>query len=207
MNGMRVCLIALPFKGVRHILSLSSRLSPGHRSFIYPCVQPCASSTVSVVREGVSRLVIALALVDKRLWSSILLTVLCMVGYWLNLMFGADQPWWMCFVYHFDHANVFHLALNLWALYQFKPRWKTCAVAYAVSSVAALLPFSSVALPTCGLSGLLMAAYARQYAEFRLPIWKPIAVNMVFALLPMFNWKIHLVSFLISYLVWYRKRK
>lgn len=207
MNDMRVCPVAQPFKGVRHILSLSSRLSLEHRSFIYPCVLLYASSTVSVVRRRLSRLVIALALVDKRLWPSILLTVLCMVGYWLNLTFGAEQPWWMCFFYHFDHANVFHLALNLWALYQFKPRWKTCAVAYAVSSLAALLPFSSVALPTCGLSGLLMAAYARKYAEFRLPIWKPIAANMLFAFFPMFNWKIHLVSFLISYIAWYRKRK
>lgn len=142
-----------------------------------------------------------------RLWPSIALTALCLIGYWMNLTFGAEQPWWMCFFYHFDHANIFHLALNLWALYQFKPRWKTVIVAYAVSSLAALLPFSSVAMPTCGLSGMLMAAYARKYAEFRLPIWKPIAVNMVFALFPMFNWKIHLVSFLISYLVWWRKRK
>lgn len=142
-----------------------------------------------------------------RLWPSIVLTMLCVVGYWFNLMFGESQPWWMCFFYHFDHANIFHLVLNLWALYQFKPRWKTVIVAYAVSSLSALLPFSSVALPTCGMSGLLMAAYARKYAEFRMPLWKPIAVNMLFALFPMFNWKIHLVSFLISYIAWYRKRK
>ena len=152
-------------------------------------------------------MVITLALVDVRLWPCIVLTVLCAAGYWLDLTFGAGSPWWMCFLYHFDHANIFHLALNLWALYQFKPRWKTCSVAYVVSSVSALLPFSSVALPTCGLSGLLMAAYARQYAEFRLPMWKPIAVNMMFALLPMFNWKIHLVSFLLSYVVWFRKQR
>lgn len=159
------------------------------------------------MREGVSRLVVSLALVDMRLWPSIVLTMLCAIGYWFSLTFGGSNPWWMCFFYHFDHANIFHLALNLWALYQFKPRWKTCAVAYIVSSVAALLPFVSVSLPTCGSSGLLMAAYARKYAEFRMPIWKPIAANMVFALFPMFNWKIHLVSFLLSYLVWWRKRK
>ena len=156
------------------------------------------------MRKGVSRLMLAF---DVRLWPCVILTLLCAVGYWFDLTFGSDAPWWRCFVYHFDHANIFHLALNLWAMYQFKPRWKTFAVAYIVSSTAALLPLSSVALPTCGLSGLLMAAYARKYAEFRMPIWKPIAVNMVFALLPMFNWKIHLVSFLLSYLVWWRKRK
>ena len=158
------------------------------------------------MRRG-SKLVLALALVERQLWPSIWLTLLCLVGYWAEFTFGVGCPWWMCFLYHFDHANVFHLALNLWALYQFKPRWKTCAVAYVVSSLAALLPLSSVSMPTCGLSGLLMAAYARKYAEFRMPLWKPIAVNMVFAVFPMFNWKIHLVSFLISYIVWYRKRK
>lgn len=151
--------------------------------------------------------VIALALVDRQLWPAIFITLGCLVGFCMDLTFGAGRPWWMCIVYHFDHANIFHLALNLWALYQFKPRWKTCVVAYATSSLAALIPFVSVSLPTCGLSGLLMAAYARKYAEFRLPLWKPIAVNMVFALFPMFNWKIHLVSFLVSYLVWWRKRK
>ena len=159
------------------------------------------------MRKRLSDIVITLALVDRQLWPAIFITLGCLVGFWMNLTFGSGCPWWRCLVYHFDHANVFHLALNLWALYQFKPRWKTCAVAYAVSSVAALIPFSSVALPTCGLSGLLMAAYARKYAEFRLPIWKPIAVNMVFALFPMFNWKIHLVSFLIAYLVWFRKQR
>lgn len=149
---------------------------------------------------------VSLMLVDACIWPCVVLTLLCAVGYWFDFTFGCN-PWWMCFLYHFDHANIFHLALNLWALYQFKPRWKTCAVAYVVSSAAALFPFSSVALPTCGLSGFLMAAYARKYAEFRMPLWKPILVNMVFALFPMFNWKIHLVSFLISYLVWWRKQK
>ena len=149
---------------------------------------------------------VPLMLVDARIWPCVVLTLLYTVGYWFDLTFGVGAPWWRCFVYHFDHANIFHLALNLWALYQFKPRWKTCVVAYIASSISALMPFSSVALPTCGLSGMLMAAYARQYAEFRLPLWKPVVVNMVFALFPMFNWKIHLVSFILSYL-WWHKRK
>ena len=176
-------------------------------SFTCPCLLPNVSYTVNAVRKRGVEIAVALALVDKRLWPSIVLTVCCVVGYFFDLTFGVGSPWWMCFLYHFDHANIFHLALNLWALYQFKPRWKTCAVAYAVSSVASLVPWVAVDMPTCGLSGLLMAAYARRYAEFQMSVWKPLAVNMVFALFPMFNWKIHLVSFLISHLVWWRKRK
>ena len=152
-------------------------------------------------------IMIALALVDRRLWPSIWLSVACLSCYFFDFTFGAGSPWWHCLLYHFDHANVFHLALNLWGLYQFKPRWKTCAVAYAVSSFAALIPFCAVSLPTCGLSGFLMAAYARGYVDRKQPIWKPLAVNMAFVLFPMFNWKIHVVSFLIAYILWWLKRK
>lgn len=145
--------------------------------------------------------------INKRLLPAIIITILCVAGYWADLSFGVDSPWWRCLVYHFDHANVFHLALNLWGLYAFKPRWMTCAVAYVAASVAALIPFVSVALPTCGLSGFLMAAYARGYVDKQLSVWKPLLVNMTFMLFPMFNWKIHVVSFLIAHLVWWLKRK
>ena len=144
---------------------------------------------------------------NKRLWPSVVITILCLVGYWFDLTFGSDAPWWHCMLYHFDHANVYHLVLNLWGLYAFKPRWKTCAVAYAVASLSALIPFCSVALPTCGLSGFLMAAYARGYVERQLPILKPLAINMAFVLFPMFNWKIHIVSFLMGYVSWLHSRK
>lgn len=159
------------------------------------------------MRRVLCDLLLTLALVDRQLWPSILITIGCLVGYWWSLAFGVGEPWWGCMVYHLDHANVFHLALNLWGLYQFRPRWGTCAVAYVSSSLAALLPWCSMGVPTCGLSGFLMAAYARSYAERRLPIWKPLVANMVFVLFPMFNWKIHMVSFLIAYIVWLLKRK
>ena len=159
------------------------------------------------MRRGVRDILIMLALVDRRLLPSIWITIGCLVGYWADLTFGVGAPWWRCLVYHFDHANIFHLALNLWGLYAFKPRWKTCFVAYGASSLCALMPFCSVSLPTCGLSGFLMAAYARAYVDRLQPIWKPIAVNMVFVLFPMFNWKIHVLSFLIAYIVWWLKRR
>lgn len=138
---------------------------------------------------------------------SLLITVACIACYGIGLTFGEGAPWWRCMVYHVDHANIFHLALNLWALWQFRPRWATCGVAFAASSLAAILPLTWMDAPTCGLSGFLMAAYARGYAEYKKPLWKPIVVNMLFVLFPMFNWKIHLVSFLISYAVWYLARK
>lgn len=161
------------------------------------------------MRRGVCRdIYIGLLLIDRRLWPSICIALVCVVCMLLpKAMFGSGYPWWSGFLYHFSHANIFHLLLNLWALFQFKPRWKTCAVGYVASSLAAMIPFAAMAAPTCGLSGFLMAAFARKYAEFRLPIWKPLLVNMVFVFFPMFNWKIHLLSFLIGYVLWYRNRK
>ena len=151
-------------------------------------------------------LAITLAL-HGRMVPSMVLSMLCVLFLFLPKFTFGDSAWWSCLLYHFSHANIFHLVLNLWALFQFRPRWKTCLVAYMSASVAALLPFVSLSIPTCGLSGLLMAAYARKYAESKLPIWKPIAANMAFVFIPTFNWKIHLVSFLLSYLVWRLKRK
>lgn len=139
---------------------------------------------------------------------SLMIGFCCLMGMCLpRATFYVGCPWWGHVLYHFSHANVFHLALNLWSLFAFRPRWMTCAIGLASASISSLLPFCSVSLPTCGLSGFLMAAYARKYAEHRMPIWKVLAVNMVFVFIPMFNWKIHLVSFLLSYVLWWRKRK
>lgn len=147
-------------------------------------------------------------IVRYNLPASLLIGVCCIAGMCLPRVTYYDGcPWWGYVLYHFSHANVFHLALNLWGLFAFRPRWATCAVGFVSASIASLLPFCSVSLPTCGLSGFLMAAYARKYAEYRLPMWKPILVNMVFFFLPMFNWKIHIVSFLISYAIWRLMRK
>lgn len=106
------------------------------------------------------------------------------------------------FLYHFFHANIFHLIGNLIGLYYFKPRWSTSIVALLLSSVLSMIPVIAMDAPTYGLSAFLFAAYARKYAGFRLSIRRVILFNLLLALLPNVNWKIHLICFLVSYLVW-----
>lgn len=105
-------------------------------------------------------------------------------------------------LYSFSHANIFHLALNLVALFRFKPRWKTCAIAYAVAFVGSYLPFVCMPGATCGLSGFLMACFARYYYAWRKSVWTLLFANLIFIFIPCVNWVIHMVCFILSYFVY-----
>lgn len=106
-------------------------------------------------------------------------------------------------LYIFSHANIFHLALNIWALWSFKPRIKTCIIAFIVSFAVTLLPFIHLEQPTCGLSGFLLACFARRYQSHRINPWRILLVNLIFIPFPMFNWKIHLAAFFIAYIYYF----
>lgn len=110
-------------------------------------------------------------------------------------------------LYIFAHANIFHLALNLWALWSFKPRLKTCIVAYIVSVGISIIPFIHLAQPTCGLSGFLLACFARKYQSHRIKPWRIILINVAFIPFPMFNWKLHLAAFFTAYAYYYLEQK
>ncbi len=112
--------------------------------------------------------------------------------------------------YHFLHANIFHLAANVYAIALFRPRLRTCAVAYVSASLAYVITAALAAhihvlsplIPSVGLSGFVFAAWARKYASWRWPVWRPLASGILLAFLPGFNWLIHILSFIISYLIW-----
>ena len=106
------------------------------------------------------------------------------------------------FLYTFTHANIFHLSLNLIALFQFKPRVKTCLIGYVSCVLASFVPLASMPLPTCGMSGFIMGCYARRYHAYKLNLWRIILSNIVMAFIPLFNWRIHLLSFLIAYIIY-----
>lgn len=134
---------------------------------------------------------------------SAVIAACCVVFFCLSLRFdfGRDFGVTHSLLYHFSHANVFHLALNLIALFQFRPRWSTCATAFVCASLASMLPFTaSTAEGTCGLSGFLFAAYARRYATWREKPYFLLLSAFVGGLLPHVNWRIHIVSFILSYL-------
>lgn len=102
-------------------------------------------------------------------------------------------------LYIFAHANIFHLILNLWALWSFRPRLKTCIVAYIISLIVPLLPFIYMAQPTYGLSGFILACFARKYRSHRINPTRLILINLLFIPFPMFNWRIHLATFFLAY--------
>ena len=102
------------------------------------------------------------------------------------------------FLYTFAHGNIFHLSLNLIALFQFKPRVKTCLIGYVSCVLASFVPLASLPVPTCGMSGFIMGCYL----SLILSLWRIILSNIVRAFIPLFNWRIHLLSFLIAYIIY-----
>lgn len=104
--------------------------------------------------------------------------------------------------YHFTHANVWHLLLNGMFLVKFKPRWKSTLSGWLCASMAALLPFSACDEPTCGMSGMCYAMAARSDVWHGSPNIFLLLSNIPLAFAGGFNWKIHLLSYSISYMLW-----
>ena len=69
-----------------------------------------------------------------------------------------------CLLYHFTHANVFHLLMNLMFLIRYKPLWRSTLFGWITASIAACIPICAIELPTCGLSGICYAMIARSNA-------------------------------------------
>lgn len=139
-----------------------------------------------------------------RLIPSFFITIICVTS---QLLFkysishvNTDVTSYLLYI--FSHANIFHFAVNIIGLYQFKPRVKTCIIGYISSVLAGMIPFAQIDLPTCGLSGFLMACYARRYYSHKLSFKYLLIANLIMAFIPVFNWKIHLLSFFIAYIIY-----
>lgn len=139
-----------------------------------------------------------------KLLPSIIIAIICISLHYTSITYSFSTIFDISnsLLYHFSHANIFHLALNLIALFQFRPRWKTCVVAYISASVAAMIPFAAIEEPTCGLSGFLFASYSRRYFYWKKKPYMLIASNLMTAFVPHMNWRIHILSFLIAYLIY-----
>lgn len=132
----------------------------------------------------------------------VLLSCVCVIIF--AVFYGKDStPHLNCVTYHFFHANIFHLAVNLIALWQFKPRWTTTIVAFVIASLVYLLPFAQLSVPTCGISGFLMSAFARKYQAWSINPTRLIVANLIMAFIPFVNWRIHILSFIIAYGFYY----
>lgn len=136
----------------------------------------------------------------KRLLPAAALLALCAVV--PEGAFGGGEPWYGALLYHFTHANIFHLLGNFAVIARFKPRWTSLPWAYLSASAAAICPFAGLPVPTCGMSALVFALLARRDALLGILNWRLMLVNSAFAFIPLFNWRIHLISYLISFTIW-----
>jgi len=132
-----------------------------------------------------------------------IITVVCVVFLFLPTHAFTRDISWNNVLYHFSHANIFHLAANLIALWQLRPRWSTTFVAFAVATLVSMIPAASLDLPTCGLSAFLFAAYSRRYVAWHNSFVKLLMFQLVLSFIPCLNWRVHLLSFLIAYVFWY----
>lgn len=146
---------------------------------------------------------------DRKYWPSLVLTLMCLTVSFLgrdvrDSMAVSYDSWHNVLLYHFAHANIFHLICNLMALWPFAPRIRTVIVAYACSSFSALLLAFTVPGygPVCGLSAMLFACFARRYATWQKPTWQILLVNLPFLFIPQVDALLHLLSFYTSYLIW-----
>lgn len=108
-----------------------------------------------------------------------------------------------------SHANVFHLMANVYCvlLFRWTPRW---LLAFAVAFAATFIPapvwswseLGFVTAPTCGASGMILAAMADGFA--RAGKWKELVKYVVIPILPLtivpnINTPIHLYCIIIAY--------
>lgn len=141
----------------------------------------------------------------RQLAPSFVVALLCGIFSLTNTSFGFDSNLEISnsLLYHFSHANIFHLLANLVALFTFRPRWTTCAYGYLAASVASVLPFAWMAdEPTCGLSGFVFACWARRYWSFRIKPFYIFGISLVSVFIPHVNWRIHLYSFILAIIIY-----
>lgn len=131
---------------------------------------------------------------------SFVLFLLCLIVPSSSLM--AHGPVLSAFTFHFTHANIFHLLANFYVIAKFKPRWVNIPVAYLSATAAALMPLAAMPLPTVGISAVIFAMLARRDAILHIWNWRLLGFNFLLAFVPCYNWKIHLLAYLIAISIW-----
>lgn len=112
-------------------------------------------------------------------------------------------------LYSFCHINIFHMAVNLWALYSFRPRISTAVVSFIIAILVSLLQVAPNPVPTCGISVLLYAAISRYYVAWKVAPYRPLFFNVFLCginfLLDsvIYNFMAHLFAFSVGWLCWW----
>jgi len=101
--------------------------------------------------------------------------------------------WYACFIYMFLHANIFHLAVNLYALWMIRLDKNRVISSYIISVFAYLLFPNAI-----GLSGMILAIVG-MYANKK--TWLYFAgFSIVTVFIPGIAFGVHTVCFISGYL-------
>ena len=74
--------------------------------------------------------------------------------------------------------------------------------AYICASLPALCSLTWKELPTCGLSAIIFALIAQANAKQHYFNWKLLILNSILALIPAYNWRIHMAAYILAYATW-----
>lgn len=141
---------------------------------------------------------------DMRYSTSFMIALLCIIFRYGSQTYAFSTSSGLAdhLLFHFCHANVFHMLVNLLTLFIFRPRISTSIVAYVFATLVSYMPFVAHDIPTMGLSAFLFAAYARKFYFHSINPARLIILQIAFLPVPGVNWIIHIVSFSAAYLCW-----
>lgn len=135
----------------------------------------------------------------RNLLDKSMLTLLCVVFYFAHIGFATDSPWQAHVLFSFCHANVFHLIINLWVLWQIQNRIPVVE-ALLVAFLTSYLPMY-VSEPTMGLSGFLFAAFGIMWGKTGRVV-EAFKAALPFIIITMFigsvNGLLHLYAFILG---------
>lgn len=105
---------------------------------------------------------------------------------------SSTSTWWTHFIYIFFHANVFHLAANLYALWFIRAQRSrfiiSCFIAIIVSFIT---PY-----PIVGFSTVIYSMWGMNMLQYSRNTWLIfLAINLITILLPGIGWIAHFSAF------------
>lgn len=136
-----------------------------------------------------------------RLTAIVLLTAL-QLAFGIPAFMTGGPYWTRALLYHFFHANWWHLAVNAIAVWTiFDPKRKTTPAQVATAYAIAVLVYPLSFRPVIGLSNVLYAVLGLRTPPLRNPWWKHpsvlafLAITVAMVFIPRFSATTHIAAF------------
>lgn len=133
---------------------------------------------------------------------TVLIAALFLVDY-TGILPGSGVPFLpSCLTYHFFHANIFHLLVNILAMWTIlAPRRPHNARVFAIGYLIATAVYPLALRPVIGISNILYACIGQRTPSLRSKWWKSapvitfLVVTLLMGLLPQVAGTTHIASF------------